>query len=68
MQELHETSIRKALSKASKSAKPSTEATPPADDKPESSYVMIVHLEWHTESASRPPCGFWRIDDQHLDI
>jgi hypothetical protein len=20
------------------------------------------------ESASRPPCGFWRIDDQQLDI
>jgi hypothetical protein len=19
------------------------------------------------ESASRPPCGFWRIDDQQLD-
>jgi hypothetical protein len=21
-----------------------------------------------TENASRPPCGFWRIDDQQLDI
>jgi hypothetical protein len=21
-----------------------------------------------TESAFRPPCGFWRIDDQQLDI
>jgi hypothetical protein len=20
------------------------------------------------ESASKPPCGFWRIDDQQLDI
>jgi hypothetical protein len=20
------------------------------------------------ESASRPPCGFWRIDDQQLEI
>jgi hypothetical protein len=21
-----------------------------------------------SESASRPPCGFWRIDDQQLEI
>jgi hypothetical protein len=20
------------------------------------------------ESASRPPCGFWRLDDQQLEI
>jgi hypothetical protein len=23
---------------------------------------------WESESASRPPRGFWRIDDQQLDI
>jgi hypothetical protein len=22
----------------------------------------------HIESASRPPCGFWRIDDQQLEV
>jgi hypothetical protein len=21
-----------------------------------------------SESASRPPCGFWRIDDQQLEV
>jgi hypothetical protein len=29
--------------------------------------VMTVY-DGHPKSVSRPPCGFWRIDDQRLDI
>jgi hypothetical protein len=28
----------------------------------------MLKLSWSFESASRPLCGFWRIDDQQLEI
>jgi hypothetical protein len=28
----------------------------------------VVLSDFKHESASRPLCGFWRIDDQQLDI
>jgi hypothetical protein len=30
-------------------------------------YPEFIYKSSH-ESTSRPPCGFWRIDDQQLDI
>jgi hypothetical protein len=30
--------------------------------------VVINHKKGEIKSASRPPCGFWRIDDQQLEI
>jgi hypothetical protein len=30
--------------------------------------VLLLPGDNEIESASRPPCGFWRIDDQQLDI
>jgi hypothetical protein len=30
--------------------------------------LSSITKKWKFESASRPPCGFWRIDDQQLDI
>jgi hypothetical protein len=41
---------------------PTTQALPVIDEGPEHETFGDV------ESASRPPCGFWRIDDQQLDI
>jgi hypothetical protein len=46
MQELHELSISRVLSKVVKAVKSIEEATQPTDDKPESSNVMTVHLDW----------------------
>jgi hypothetical protein len=33
-----------------------------------SSCLSSITKKGEIESASRPPCGFWRIDDQQLDI
>jgi hypothetical protein len=31
-------------------------------------HIKVVLGSLGTESASRPPYGFWRIDDQQLEI
>jgi hypothetical protein len=49
MQELHEPSISRALSKASKPSESSLETTPLVEYKSESPYVMTVHSDWHTQ-------------------
>jgi hypothetical protein len=48
MQELHEPRISFVLSKASKAAESIEGTTPPSDDKPESSDIMIVQSDWCT--------------------
>jgi hypothetical protein len=30
--------------------------------------VNVIDCKWVYESASRPPCGFWRIDEQQLEF
>jgi hypothetical protein len=30
--------------------------------------LLSIIKKGEIESASRPPCGFWRIDDQQLEI
>jgi hypothetical protein len=45
IQELNKPSISRTLAKASKMAEWSEETIPLADDKPESSNVMMVHLD-----------------------
>jgi hypothetical protein len=37
-------------------------------ERPPSMLKMLMAAPWQVESASRPPCGFWRIDDQQFDI
>jgi hypothetical protein len=41
-----------------------------ADDVPALSSLggVVLTMDTTTESASSPPCGFWRIDDQQLEI
>jgi hypothetical protein len=48
MQELHEPSINKTLSKASKDVESIDNATTPADDKSDSSDVMMAHSDCRT--------------------
>jgi hypothetical protein len=48
MRELHEPSISRALSKASKVAESFERTAPLNDDKPESPDIMIVHSDWRT--------------------
>jgi hypothetical protein len=48
MQELHKSSISKALSKTSKTTESIDIITKPMDDKPESSKVMTFHVDWCT--------------------
>jgi hypothetical protein len=45
VQKLHKPSIHKALSKVSKVVESSEKATPPTNDRPESSDVMTVHSD-----------------------
>jgi hypothetical protein len=33
-----------------------------------SKYLSSITKNGETESASRPPRGFWKIDDQQLEI
>jgi hypothetical protein len=30
--------------------------------------AVINHQKWEIESASRPPCGFWKIDERQLEV
>jgi hypothetical protein len=48
MQELHEPSISRALSKSSKAIGSSQETTPLVENKPESLDTMMVHSDWCT--------------------
>jgi hypothetical protein len=48
MQKLDESSINKALSKASKVAEFSDYTTTPTDDKSDSSVIMMLHSNWRT--------------------
>jgi hypothetical protein len=48
MQELHESSITKALAKASKAAESSQETTPSIESISKSTKVMEIHLDWRT--------------------
>jgi hypothetical protein len=48
MQELHETSVMKALAKANKAPESSQETMPPTESISESPEVMGVHLNWRT--------------------
>jgi hypothetical protein len=47
VQEHHEQSIAKALTKANKAAESSQETTPPAESTSEWPEVMEAHLDWH---------------------
>jgi hypothetical protein len=48
VQELHETSISKALAKATKAAESSQETPPPCESKIETPEVMEIHFDWRT--------------------
>jgi hypothetical protein len=48
LQELHESSISKALAKATKAAESSYETPPPSESITESPEVMKIHSDWHT--------------------
>jgi hypothetical protein len=48
LQELQETSISKALAKASKAAESSQETPPPCESITETPEVMEIHFDWRT--------------------
>jgi hypothetical protein len=48
LQELHEPSIAKALTKASNASESSKEAPPPTDSITESHKIIEIHSDWRT--------------------
>jgi hypothetical protein len=62
LQELHESSISKALAKATKVVKSSQETPPPIESITESPKVMEIHSNWHTSFMVYLRIGGWPED------